>query len=780
MLNEFDGQLHALTAEVMNYGHFKQSRTGHGTYMLPAQMMRFNLGGLRMPILSSRLVRYINSIHEMDMFKTGSPQLKPLCDKKIGIWDSWFIPGSAVYAEPKFEELLMDERAQLAIDAGLYEEINQFIAGIKERDPGIGSFHIHFTLNGVRSGWLNLNRSLWIAVGKKFDEHQIPNTRQVQDGEEVSLKKRLSRVSKNDGVKWNVIFPRLVAGQYPEPDEGEDRVIGVEVVGFDPNAEEFVKFNLNPEAVPAVVKVLDDLQVPKYRLLDASIGEGSYGVQWRKWQDTQLVDGKDLSLMQAYRDQGYTNLGQLQEGIGWDSGRNVMHREIDQLQNIIDMLKSNPDDRRMIMTAWNPARTWQAALPPCFSAGTLVATPLGYVPIETIQIGDLVHTATGQVSAVDKLWITPYKGAMRRIKALYAGPKIECTPNHPFLVKGRGYVDAKDLVKGDYLGIPKTKSVGDYTFTTTLNHGDGRTLTKTIELTNDDYFTLGYFAGNGWASRNTSNISFAIPHSKVAEILPRIRKTIKVSRKPGEAPNVSTYETRNETWIGTFREFGYRAHNKRIPQWVMESTVEAKRAFIEGFLEADGYVGPRGVVTVTSTSASLVYGLQRLLAELDQHAGVAFRKKSSTHVIEGRTVNQRNLWILNYRPAINAPRAHMDDDYMWVPIISIEDYESEENVYNLSVEGEHTYLVQNLANHNCHLYFQVVSWEMSHSELENMLENRGLFQDFLNRHRDEQGRLNEDIFSDKEEALKLMMDYIKENELPTRALAGFVLLRSFN
>lgn len=117
---------------------------------------------------------------------------------------------------------------------------------------------------------------------------------------------------------------------------------------------------------------------------------------------------------------------------------------------------------------------------------------------------------------------------------------------------------------------------------------------------------------------------------------------------------------------------------------------------------------------------------------------------------------------------------------MWVPIISIEDYESEENVYNLSVEGEHTYLVQNLANHNCHLYFQVVSWEMSHSELENMLENRGLFQDFLNRHRDEQGRLNEDIFSDKEEALKLMMDYIKENELPTRALAGFVLLRSFN
>ena len=42
-----------------------------------------------------------------------------------------------------------------------------------------------------------------------------------------------------------------------------------------------------------------------------------------------------------------------------------MHREIDQLQNAIDELKTNPDDRRIIVNAWNPGRIWQAALPPC-------------------------------------------------------------------------------------------------------------------------------------------------------------------------------------------------------------------------------------------------------------------------------------------------------------------------------------------------------------------------------------------------------------------------------
>lgn len=38
---------------------------------------------------------------------------------------------------------------------------------------------------------------------------------------------------------------------------------------------------------------------------------------------------------------------------------------IDQLNKVIDMLKSSPDDRRMIMCAWNPSDVPRMALPPC-------------------------------------------------------------------------------------------------------------------------------------------------------------------------------------------------------------------------------------------------------------------------------------------------------------------------------------------------------------------------------------------------------------------------------
>jgi len=58
------------------------------------------------------------------------------------------------------------------------------------------------------------------------------------------------------------------------------------------------------------------------------------------------------------------NLGPVY-GYQWRSWHAPDGRVIDQIANVVDMIKKNPDSRRLIVTAWNPADVDRMALPPC-------------------------------------------------------------------------------------------------------------------------------------------------------------------------------------------------------------------------------------------------------------------------------------------------------------------------------------------------------------------------------------------------------------------------------
>ena len=58
------------------------------------------------------------------------------------------------------------------------------------------------------------------------------------------------------------------------------------------------------------------------------------------------------------------NLGPIY-GYQWRHWRTPDGKEIDQIANIVNALKNNPDSRRHIVSAWNPADVDEMALPPC-------------------------------------------------------------------------------------------------------------------------------------------------------------------------------------------------------------------------------------------------------------------------------------------------------------------------------------------------------------------------------------------------------------------------------
>jgi thymidylate synthase len=76
-----------------------------------------------------------------------------------------------------------------------------------------------------------------------------------------------------------------------------------------------------------------------------------YGVQWRRWRQPLDLVAEDL----VHQD----------EAGDWISGPLPAPKEIDQIKNLIDGIKNDPNGRRHIISAWNVGELDQMALPPC-------------------------------------------------------------------------------------------------------------------------------------------------------------------------------------------------------------------------------------------------------------------------------------------------------------------------------------------------------------------------------------------------------------------------------
>ncbi|ULJ61796.1 thymidylate synthase [Wielerella bovis] len=77
----------------------------------------------------------------------------------------------------------------------------------------------------------------------------------------------------------------------------------------------------------------------------------------------QYLKDNNVSIWDEWADEN-GDLGRVY-GAQWRSWRGANGETIDQIANLVAQIKRNPDSRRLIVSAWNPAEVDDMALPPC-------------------------------------------------------------------------------------------------------------------------------------------------------------------------------------------------------------------------------------------------------------------------------------------------------------------------------------------------------------------------------------------------------------------------------
>ena len=128
-----------LCKKILNEGHWKDDRTGTGTYSIFGYQMRFDLSK-GFPLLTTKKVFLRGIIHELLWFIAGDTNIKYLVDNDVHIWDDWAYKNYTLSKDYKGET------------------IEEFAAKIKEADKDSEFVKVYGELGPVYGRqWRNFN-----------------------------------------------------------------------------------------------------------------------------------------------------------------------------------------------------------------------------------------------------------------------------------------------------------------------------------------------------------------------------------------------------------------------------------------------------------------------------------------------------------------------------------------------------------------------------------------------------------------------------------------------
>jgi DNA (cytosine-5)-methyltransferase 1 len=348
------------------------------------------------------------------------------------------------------------------------------------------------------------------------------------------------------------------------------------------------------------------------------------------------------------------------------------------------------------------------ASPECFTAGHLVTTARGQIPIEDVVVGDLALTHLRRWRPVVRTQ-SRLANTVRVTGQGHTG--IEVTPNHQFWLRQSRIVWSSRNFRRRQYGEAGWLAVNDAVSTqacwsSPVEVEPLETADAPAAFGLDQsaaWWLVGRWVGDGSLTfgRNHEVIltcSFAESDELAARLADTGARWVRRRMRTAEAFTLSDLKARD--WLN--EHFGHGASLKSLPAWSLSLSHTIRRALLDGYLSADGGVTQRRI-RVSTVSRALAVSV-RLLAESLGHRVAMAHDKRTTYRIEGRSGRAQLQWILHWEPSLvthRSPEAFVEDGMAWSRIRSVKPGREQVRVYNIEVEEDHSYVLDGIVVANC-------------------------------------------------------------------------------
>lgn len=385
----------------------------------------------------------------------------------------------------------------------------------------------------------------------------------------------------------------------------------------------------------------------------------------------------------------------------------------------------------------------------CLPADSRVWVPNGVKRIADVKNGDTVWSVDDGEIVKRRVLRSEKTGNKKVFRVKTKNREIVATDNHPFLVRKPGSIGAgnNDERRVSY----EWKELGS------LNVGDCLVQPKALPDLGKDLFSpdemkmFGMYQGDGYIKPDGRTIEISIPQSsRVANQYRDLAQCVftkqsshtygntsaqlALAREPVSiSEKVRSFAIGSVETVRLLEENGLSgsAQTKRIPGWVFEASRDCRLAFMAGWVDSDGHVDSRGALTFGICNRDLVEDLKQLMISCGiQVSNVRHQKisadrlpnKGSKDFYDGYYITASSAVEVAqipfedglYRERVeanpgrirphgkDAAKAGLSNDLGFYSIVSIEE-EAPVDVYDICVEGSHSFIADGVVVHNSNL-----------------------------------------------------------------------------